>query len=98
MITADEFEILQQKVLGRLKKELSANLTYHSVAHTEDVLEKAVEIAKQEGVSNESELMLLIFYLQQARPLFYLLRFYRFYADGEQPHQNWPVHGFWSTW
>jgi uncharacterized protein len=59
MITVDEFQTLQQEVLGRLKKELSANLTYHSVAHTVDVLEKAVEIAKQEGVNNENEIMLL---------------------------------------
>ena len=59
MITDDEFETLRQKVLGQLGKKLSVNLTYHSVAHTMDVLEKAVEIAKQEGVNNENEIMLL---------------------------------------
>ena len=59
MITDDEFETLRQKVIGQLEKKLSVNLTYHSVAHTMDVLEKAVEIAKQEGVNNENEIMLL---------------------------------------
>jgi uncharacterized protein len=79
MITVDEFETLQQKVLGQLEKELSVNLTYHCVAHTVDVLEKAVEIAKHEGVTDENEMMLL-----KVAALFHDLGFLQVYMGHEE--------------
>ena len=58
-MTVAEFEKLKQKVLRRLEEQLPANLTYHNARHTADVLEQAEEIAKQEGVSGEEEILLL---------------------------------------
>lgn len=46
-----DFEQLEMKVLGDLEKELPSYLTYHSVQHTKNVLNDAIEIATHENVS-----------------------------------------------
>lgn len=49
----------QKYILDRLKTELPHNLTYHGYHHTIDVFDKALEIAKAEGISDEEQLTLL---------------------------------------
>ncbi|HLO55371.1 MAG TPA: HD domain-containing protein [Saprospiraceae bacterium] len=46
-----DFEQLEMKVLGDLEKELPSYLTYHSVQHTKNVINDAMEIATHENVS-----------------------------------------------
>lgn len=58
-MTDAAFEKLKHKVLRQLEEALPASLTYHNAAHTADVLEQAEAIARQEGVSDENETMLL---------------------------------------
>ncbi|CAN5588530.1 hypothetical protein BH10BAC2_BH10BAC2_20570 [soil metagenome] len=58
-MTDAEFEKLKHKILDQLKEELDENLTYHNASHTADVLEKAEQIAKQEGIISQEELMFL---------------------------------------
>lgn len=53
------FAQIQQHVMDKLEKGLSPELTYHNVAHTSDVLQHVIEIAEQEGLKNEDELLLL---------------------------------------
>lgn len=53
------FPQIRQHVLARLKKGLSPDLTYHNVNHTLDVLKQAEYIAKDEGVTDENDLLLL---------------------------------------
>jgi hypothetical protein len=53
------FPDLQQHVLARLEQGLSPLLTYHSVAHTLDVLTQVEAIAKEEAVTDEEEVLLL---------------------------------------
>lgn len=51
-LDAMELERLTESVLTRLKNELSPKLTYHSFAHTTDVLLASKEIAVQEKLSD----------------------------------------------
>ena len=53
------FEEIKKHVIGKLTKGLSPELTYHNVSHTMDVLKHVMEIAEQEGIENEEELLLL---------------------------------------
>lgn len=46
-------------ITGRLKQELSAQLTYHTVQHTEDVAIQAERIALAEGITDQEQLTLL---------------------------------------
>jgi uncharacterized protein len=48
--------VIESHVLTRLKKELSAQLTYHNVAHTVDVIKQCMAIAKAEGITDEQTL------------------------------------------
>ncbi|MDB5275857.1 MAG: hypothetical protein JWR61_812 [Ferruginibacter sp.] len=48
--------IIEYQVLTRLKKELSAELTYHNVAHTIDVIRECQAIARAEGITDEQTL------------------------------------------
>lgn len=52
------FEEIKQSVTDRLK-QTGPHLTYHNLGHMRDVLEQAVRIAGEEGVTDEEQLMLL---------------------------------------
>lgn len=54
-----EFEKASNYIQEVLKTQLSPLLFYHSYAHTMGVLKAAVEIAKDENILNEQELLLL---------------------------------------
>ncbi|MCW3108518.1 MAG: hypothetical protein JWQ09_3024 [Segetibacter sp.] len=53
------FSEIKHSVIDKLEKGLSPKLTYHNVVHTLDVLKHTIEIAEQEGVKNEEDLLLL---------------------------------------
>lgn len=55
----DLFTSIKQPILSRLEKELDPRLGYHNIAHTRDVVKQAEQIAKQEGVNNVHQLLLL---------------------------------------
>ena len=46
-------------ILQKLESELPKNLSYHAMNHTHDVLEAALRIAANEGITDEEELKLL---------------------------------------
>jgi uncharacterized protein len=48
-----DFDAVKQFVLEKLGKELSKDLTYHSVEHTLDVMIAARRLGEMEGLSNE---------------------------------------------
>ena len=50
---------IETHVIHKLKEGLSPALTYHNVAHTLDVLTQAVSIAKEEGIRDENDFLLL---------------------------------------
>jgi uncharacterized protein len=52
------YEGAKSFILNKLQKELDPRLTYHSVAHTNDVLESAVRLAVMEKVSDEDLIIL----------------------------------------
>lgn len=45
------FELAKNFILKKLERELDPRLTYHSIAHTLDVMDSAVRIAEMEKVS-----------------------------------------------
>ncbi len=47
------FEAAKQFVLKKLKRELSKDLTYHSVGHTLDVIKAAKRLGEMEGLQDE---------------------------------------------
>jgi len=54
-----DFEGAREYILGRLERELSPRLTYHSLCHTrDDVLPAAVRLALKTGVDEESLLLI----------------------------------------
>jgi hypothetical protein len=53
------FSHIREHVIDKLEKGLSPALTYHNVPHTWDVLRQAENIAQEEGIKNENELLLL---------------------------------------
>ncbi|KAA3437043.1 HD domain-containing protein [Rufibacter hautae] len=53
------FPQIQQHVIQKLQDGLASHLTYHSVAHTLDVLDRAEAIAIAEKVKSPRELLLL---------------------------------------
>lgn len=55
----DSFARIQEHVIDKLQKGLSAKLSYHNVAHTLDVLKQAAVIANKEGVTDAEDLLLL---------------------------------------
>lgn len=55
----DQFISIKTAILTQLEKELDPRLGYHNIHHTLDVLKQAVEIAKQEGINDEHDLLLL---------------------------------------
>jgi len=54
-----EFEKVKKFILAKLKKELTKNLTYHSLGHIKDVYTAAENIAKLEKVEGEDLTLLL---------------------------------------
>ena len=53
------FEKEKEKILDMLAQQTDPALKYHSVEHTLDVLESSLEIARQEGIRDEDQLLLL---------------------------------------
>ncbi len=54
-----EFKKVEKFILGKLKKELPKNLTYHSLGHIKDVYSAAQSLAKLENVKGEDLTLLL---------------------------------------
>lgn len=76
-MTEKDFEIVKTDVLARLD-ELSPHLTYHSKAHTIDVIKQSARIAVSENITDKKELLLLKF-----AALFHDTGFLRTYANHE---------------
>lgn len=55
----NKYKSIRSHVLEKLKNGLSPLLVYHSVDHTVDVLNQAIRIAGEEGITNEEDLFLL---------------------------------------
>jgi len=54
-----QFEKVKEFILGKLKKELAENLTYHSLGHIKDVYSAAENLAGLEKVTGEDLTLLL---------------------------------------
>lgn len=53
------FTTIQQPILLRLERELDPRLGYHNLLHTLDVMKQTEIIAKQEGINDKHDLLLL---------------------------------------
>ena len=53
-----DYTTIYKLIIEKLEKELSKNLFYHSVFHVIDVISAVEEIAKKEGISGESLILL----------------------------------------
>jgi uncharacterized protein len=71
------FEKIKNNLLAKLKG-LNPHLTYHSVDHTLDMMEQAVRIAHEEGITSERDLFLL-----KIAALYHDSGFLETYADHE---------------
>lgn len=76
-MTEKDFEIIKKEVLAMLDF-LNPHLTYHSKAHTIDVLEQCIRIANNENITDANELSLLKF-----AALFHDAGFLKTYANHE---------------
>lgn len=76
-MTEKDFETVKTDVLARLD-ELSPHLTYHSKAHTMDVIRQSARIAAAENITDKRELLLLKF-----AALFHDTGFLKTYANHE---------------
>jgi hypothetical protein len=76
-MTEKDFEIVQKDVLAMLDG-LSPHLTYHSKAHTIDVIKQSHRIAIAENITDKKQLLLLKF-----AALFHDSGFLRTYANHE---------------
>jgi HD superfamily phosphodiesterase len=54
-----QFKEVEKFILGKLKKELPKNLTYHSLGHIKDVYSAAKNLAKLEKVNGDDLTLLL---------------------------------------
>ena len=54
-----QFNKVKKFILAKLRKELPANLTYHSLGHIKDVYSSALMLAKLEGIEGENLTLLL---------------------------------------
>ncbi len=54
-----QFEKVKEFILGKLKKELAENLTYHSLGHIKDVYAAAENLARLEHITGEDLTLLL---------------------------------------
>lgn len=73
------FAHIRLHIIDKLQKGLSPALTYHNVAHTLDVLKQAVDIAKNEGIADENDLLLL-----KISALYHDVGFLKIYAGHEE--------------
>ncbi|MEI6310852.1 MAG: HD domain-containing protein [Bacteroidota bacterium] len=73
------FAEAEKYILTRLKDELDIHLSYHSINHTIDVYEKAIEIAQLEGITNPEDLIIL-----QTAALYHDAGFISNYQNHEQ--------------
>jgi len=76
-MTEKDFESVKELVLAELDG-LDPHLTYHSKAHTIDVMAQALRIASTEGVHDDYQLLLLKF-----ATLFHDIGFLKTYANHE---------------
>ena len=70
---------IQRHVIDKLERGLSPALTYHNVAHTLDVLKQVIEIAAQEGIKKDENLLLL-----QVGALYHDVGFLHIYSGHEE--------------
>lgn len=54
-----QFEKVKKFILAKLKKELTKNLTYHSLGHIKDVYSAAESLAEHEGIEGDDYTLLL---------------------------------------
>lgn len=72
-------QLISDNILSELEILLPANLTYHGVHHTIDVVQQSLAIAKREGVTKKDDLLLL-----QVAALYHDTGFLVTYQDHEQ--------------
>lgn len=53
-----QFSKLSQVILNKLEHELPKNLTYHNAKHTQQVIEVALQLSDEEGLSEEKKTVL----------------------------------------
>jgi len=58
-MTESRFVELRSSVLSLMEENLEPNLTYHNLAHTEDVMEQVERIAIGEQVADQNDILLL---------------------------------------
>lgn len=58
-MTESGFKELEQMILQRLQKGLDKKLTYHNLQHTIDVLQQVERIAREEGIADQEQLLLV---------------------------------------
>jgi uncharacterized protein len=58
-MTESRYQIIRSEVLSLLNDKLDPKLTYHNLAHTEDVMRQVERIARGENISDRHDLMLL---------------------------------------
>lgn len=54
-----QFERVKKFILDKLKKELTKNLTYHSLGHIKDVYKAAENLSDLEGISEDEKRLVL---------------------------------------
>jgi uncharacterized protein len=59
LLMAPEFQIIKDKVLHTLATRIAPGYTYHNVNHTAEVLTNAERIAREEGIIDDRDLLLL---------------------------------------
>lgn len=87
------FKELKKEILERMAKGLPKHLSYHSVEHTQLVIERSIYIGEKEGLSKE-QLRLL-----QTAALYHDFGFTEVYADHEEKgceivKKELPAHGY----
>lgn len=87
------FKELKNKILDKMAKGLPNHLSYHSVEHTQLVMERSVYIAEKEGLSKKQILLL------KTAALFHDFGFTEVYADHEERgceivKKQLPAHGY----
>ena len=58
-MTESRYQIIRSEVLSLLNDKLDPKLTYHNLAHTQDVMNQVERIARGENISDINDLMLL---------------------------------------
>lgn len=76
--TAADYEAAAAYILSRLSNELSADLYYHNVSHTLDVLQSTIRLAASENITDAESLLLL-----KTAALYHDCGFLEHYDDNE---------------